>query len=282
MKIILESVLTPADASFKLAECSGRHFGAPYHQHAEIELTAILTGTGRMIVGDCFCSFRAGDFILQGKNLPHAYLAAPGTRASALYLQFAPDIFGDRFLDLPESRGMRLLLQRVGRGLLLSRRAGLVAAQRMQTMKTETGIARLAGLLEILDLAASDRRARPLAGPGYAAPQQPANTTLAAQILRIVDQHWQTGLSLTEAAARLHLHPQTLSRHCLRNFKRGWAELFIDRRLSEAARRLIESDEKILAVSLECGFNSLSHFNKLFLRFYGLTPRAYRQQFSHK
>lgn len=49
-------------------------------------------------------------------------------------------------------------------------------------------------------------------------------------------------------------------------------------RIEYAASQLVLSEADILAVALECGFQSLGHFYQEFQRQYGLTPRQYRLQ----
>jgi AraC family cel operon transcriptional repressor len=51
-------------------------------------------------------------------------------------------------------------------------------------------------------------------------------------------------------------------------------------RLEYAAARLQDPGSKIQNIALDCGFNSLSYFYRVFHRRYGLTPRHYRQQHS--
>ena len=48
-------------------------------------------------------------------------------------------------------------------------------------------------------------------------------------------------------------------------------------RLIRAAHLLCASDDDILAISLECGFENVSYFNRLFLREYHMTPSKFRQ-----
>lgn len=54
-------------------------------------------------------------------------------------------------------------------------------------------------------------------------------------------------------------------------------DYIIQKRISEAKLKLIETHKSILAVSEECGFNSLSNFNSLFKKFTGCTPSRYRK-----
>ncbi len=47
-------------------------------------------------------------------------------------------------------------------------------------------------------------------------------------------------------------------------------------RLNYAASRLLMSTDTVLDICLDCGFNSLSHFYKLFRSYYKLSPQKYR------
>ena len=55
-------------------------------------------------------------------------------------------------------------------------------------------------------------------------------------------------------------------------------DLVNDRRLVLAAKKLAQTDRKILDIALECGFGHLGHFYKEFTRRYYLTPSVYRRQ----
>ncbi|MCF7885227.1 MAG: AraC family transcriptional regulator [Candidatus Marinimicrobia bacterium] len=48
-------------------------------------------------------------------------------------------------------------------------------------------------------------------------------------------------------------------------------------RIKKAAQKLIETDKKILAISLQLGFQSLSYFYKMFKKYYGVSPGRYRK-----
>jgi AraC-like DNA-binding protein len=50
------------------------------------------------------------------------------------------------------------------------------------------------------------------------------------------------------------------------------------RRIEEAKRLLAETDRSITDICYACGFNSLTHFNRVFRRGTGGSPTDYRQQ----
>lgn len=278
MKVHFEKVTRPADRSFNVHAYAGRPFGAPYHLHPEIELTAITRGHGTLIIGDHYGRFSAGDVILHGACLPHSYRGDPGSGAATVFVQFDPDSFGDVFWTLPENAPVRRLFARAGRGLRLSSAVAADLIVRLEALRVApTGRpTRLAALLEILDLAARDNSAVPLASAGYASPKGAAGLATIDRILRAVDRGWRDDIRLPEVARQAGMHPQSLSRFCRRRLGRGFSDLVVARRLAEVARRLLETDDGIAEAAFACGFNNLSNFNRLFRRAYACSPRAYR------
>ncbi|MDF2669908.1 MAG: AraC family transcriptional regulator [Paenibacillus sp.] len=58
--------------------------------------------------------------------------------------------------------------------------------------------------------------------------------------------------------------------------------VFINKlRLQQASSMLMHSAKSVTDIAFECGFHSLSYFNKEFKRFWGVTPREQRRQAMH-
>jgi AraC family cel operon transcriptional repressor len=96
--------------------------------------------------------------------------------------------------------------------------------------------------------------------------------------LREQAERWD---SLARAPSRLHAacpcHPSHLCK-CFRRYYDETPTDFINRlRLRQAVRRLKHPEAKVAAIAAELGFDSLSHFHRLFKRQYGITPAACRR-----
>jgi len=64
---------------------------------------------------------------------------------------------------------------------------------------------------------------------------------------------------------------------CFRKYLDKTPTEFINElRIKQAAKQIVETDEKILAVAMELGFKSLSRFYSMFNKFYGISPAKYR------
>ena len=104
---------------------------------------------------------------------------------------------------------------------------------------------------------------------------------------------WLREVCRRTKAERLYLQgPQAMLRvagrsheHVCREFKRALGqtptEYVNSLRLGHAASALAGSDDKIHAVALDAGFESLSHFHHLFKKRYGMSPARYRASARH-
>lgn len=72
--------------------------------------------------------------------------------------------------------------------------------------------------------------------------------------------------------------------HFMKLFKEltgmSFTAYLVNYRLELSAKQLLETDQKIIDIAANCGFNNHSYFTRCFLKKYGLTPAKYRQTFS--
>ena len=58
------------------------------------------------------------------------------------------------------------------------------------------------------------------------------------------------------------------------------AEYLQQLRLERASTLLKETEASVISIAQECGFASVSYFNRIFKAAYGITPSEYRKQHS--
>lgn len=73
--------------------------------------------------------------------------------------------------------------------------------------------------------------------------------------------------------------------HFMKLFKEltgmSFTAYLVNYRLELSAKQLLETNQKIIDIAANCGFNNHSYFTRSFLKKYGLTPAKYRQTFSY-
>lgn len=98
-------------------------------------------------------------------------------------------------------------------------------------------------------------------------------------ILKYVEDHYKEHLTI-EDMAELTFYSKS---HFMKFFKShmgtGFIDYLNDYRLVMAERLLRSSDNSVLEIAVQSGFDNLSYFNRIFKRKYGTSPGKYRKQF---
>ena len=92
-----------------------------------------------------------------------------------------------------------------------------------------------------------------------------------------IDQHFREPLTLTQMAEIAGLSPTYLCRAFRTYAGKTLFSYRLERQIQAAMLRLRQTDDKVIQIATEVGFNDVSHFNRCFARLCGQSPRAYRQ-----
>lgn len=98
-----------------------------------------------------------------------------------------------------------------------------------------------------------------------------------AAALRFVAAHSHEGIHVADVARHAHLTVRTMERRFKAATGRTVSDEIARLRLERAKRLLVESKEPIKYLAFACGFSDAAYFHRVFLRFEGMTPRAYRE-----
>lgn len=98
---------------------------------------------------------------------------------------------------------------------------------------------------------------------------------LVLQILRYVEEHYRDG-SLAEIAELLHYDLAWLSREIKRRTGKNYTDLVQDKRMSQAAWLLKNTDKKVDDIAVAVGYENVSYFHRLFVQRYGQSPKKFR------
>ena len=97
-------------------------------------------------------------------------------------------------------------------------------------------------------------------------------------VLEYIHNNYQNPITIEEIAGIACYSPS----HFMKFFKEtmgcGFIQYLNDYRLTLAAKLLTTTDDSILDISVQTGFENLSYFNRLFKRKYNRTPTTYRMQ----
>lgn len=286
MKAYVQKVAHSQESSFVYRVKSDPRFARGWHFHPEYELTWIQASQGRRYVGDSVENYRPGDLVLLGPNLPHTWTSEP--RASeartelhrAIVIQFGQQFLGESFFNSPELRPVTRLLERSRLGLQITGKTKKQVSDLLLEMRKQERLQRLLHLLQILEiLAKSTRDLRPICSTPASTTTPQDHQARIDKVFSWLNEHYTGSVKQEEAAQLLGLTPAGFSRFFKRATGTTFAHYLGELRISHACNLLIDTDDSILTVSLNSGFNNLSNFNRRFLAMKEITPREYRSRY---
>ncbi|MEY5068652.1 MAG: hypothetical protein RLZ47_514 [Bacteroidota bacterium] len=263
--------------SFLCYELNVPDFDFYWHYHPEYELTCILQGRGKKLVGDSYENFKEGDLVLLGPNLPHTWISDKRRKENcrAIVIQFSP-AFVEQILQFQELAPLEKLFINSYKGLQLNQLRTNQCVTLMQEMIGASEVHKFSLLLKLFDLL-STMQSTSLASAKYRAMKGNDNQQRINQVFQYVEQEFRQGLSLKKAADSIHLSQSAFCKFFKRASGKTFSDYTNDIRIAHACQLLMETDMPIQEIALESGFESLTYFNRVFLKKKKLRPRAFRK-----
>lgn len=285
MKAILQKVPTFLDSSFAIQEFRSAFFNIPWHFHPEFELVLILKSEGKRFIGDNIKGFSAGDLVLIGSNLPHWYRndahyyeERDGLEAASIVIQFRQDFLGRDFLDAPEARVIRDLLQEAALGLEIQGATREKVTKMILELSLLNGMDRLLHFLSILNLLSRSQEYITLSHQGNVS----INAKDSERINRIYEfvmKNFKNPISIEEVSDLVNMCPATFCRYFKKRTRKTFTYFLNEIRIGHACKMLIEKDLSIAEICFASGYNNISYFNRQFKSIKKITPQEFKQEY---
>lgn len=279
MKAQLEDIRSEkGHSSFYAYRFQVPFFEFKWHYHPEYELTCIVKGNGNRIVGNSYEQFAEGDMVLLGSNLPHTWSnkQSDDTYSEAIVIQFSKE-FISPFLDLHESVLIKNMLESSSRGISFGPDESLRA--RMIELTESKGMDRILGLISLLDELSKRQTS-------FIAPNTFHNVVSKKSEMRInkvcnyIQNHFSDKLSIKKVADLIHLTESNFCKFFKKATGKTYSNYINEIRINEACRLLVQTEKTVSQISFECGFETLSYFNRVFMKIKQMTPSKYKESHS--
>lgn len=277
MKATLEDIsLVKGTSSFYAYRFEVPFFEFKWHYHPEFELTYILKGSGYRIVGNTYEYFSSGDLVLLGSNLPHTWSSKVDEMevSEAVVIQFSKE-FISSFLELNESVLIKSMLESSSRGLSFETNEELVT--KIMNLTETKGVESVLNLISILDVLSKKQTS-------FIAPNTFHNVVSKKSEMRInkvclyIQNNFCNKITLQEVASLIYLTESNFCKFFKKATGKTYSDYLNEIRINEACRLLVQTEKTISQLSYECGFETLSYFNRVFQIKKGITPSGYRKE----
>ncbi len=287
MKSAVQKSAIPASRVFVAKELKDKHFDPTWHAHNEYQLFLVLNGTGTRFIGNTVKSFTPGDLTFLAPGMPHLwrsdsiYFDRRNKHASqGLVIYFKKDFIAD-MLDKEEMQQISKLFTKAKRGIEYRDDTAVRLAAMMQQIVLLHGVESVIALFQMLSVMSVAKDYHLLHNADYQYKLKDAETQRINLVYNYAAQHFASGVLLKDVAALLNMTPTSFSRYFRMKTSKSFSEFIAELRIRHACKLLAGDDRKsIHQVSLACGFNTLSNFNRIFRQFMKTTPKDYRKVFS--
>ena len=281
LKPVLERIDPEFGSSFTVKRYDSSNFvHKPYwHCHPGYEIIYISSGKGKRYIGAHTAEYEGGDLIFLGPNMPHIGLAngARGVHVEVA-VQMEADFLGKDFFTRPEMGSIQQLFRRAQQGLSFFGETKETIGARLEEIPQKDYFARLIELLQILEYLSNSEEFKVLnSGAGIALEVNTQEVGRMQVVFDFVSRNFQRNIALEEIAQKVNMTIPAFCRFMKKNTNKTFTQLVNEFRVNRACELLAKEHYTISAVSFECGYNNLSHFNKQFRLITGSSPSDYRK-----
>ena len=278
----------PDSKVFIIKELNGPYFDPTFHFHPEYQLFLVLKGRGTRFVGDTMKPFKEGDLVLIGPNLPHVWRNDNSyfnnkdeNSTSGIVIYFQEAFLGNAIKSKDEMETVRYLFEKTNRGLEIIGDTKTHISSMMQDLLKLNGFKSLIHLLEIFNVLATSTETQAITNSAYVPTANKALTDRMNNVYEFVMKNFDKDVGLDEISELVNMTPTSFSRYFRTQVNKPFSTFLKEIRITHACKLLQEESLGINQIAYQCGFNTISNFNKQFKEVTGQNPSFYKKRF-HK
>lgn len=286
MKTALHKSTIPPAQIFVIRHLQEKHFDPVWHAHYEYQLFVVLEGTGTRFIGDSIKAFRPSELIFTGPHLPHLWRSDESyfdkkskLTTSGIVIYFNENFLGDHIMEKEEMVMLKKLFTKSMRGLEFYGQKKLQVVSMMQELPQLQGIESVIHLLRILEILSHTKEYHYISSKAYDNVFNENETDRLNQVYEYVLKNFRRKISLEELADLLCMTPTSFSRYFTTKNNKPFSKFVAEIRIKHACKLLTETEDSISQICYECGFNTLSNFNKQFKDIMLKKPTQYKEEF---
>ncbi|MFC7525740.1 AraC family transcriptional regulator [Parapedobacter sp. GCM10030251] len=283
---VIPKALIPENRSFVIRKQVEPYFDPTFHLHPEFQISYVMEGEGNRFVGDSIKPFKANDLVLIGPNLPHvwrshnAYFEKDSQLSTTVVVIYFHDYFlGETIHEREELESIRHLFQRSQCGIEITGDTQKKVGQLMLELLEMTGTDSIIQLLKILNTIALSDGCHLITDTHSKSYNTEAETDRMNKVYEFIMKNFHRKIHLEEVASIASMTCTSFSRYFKSRVNQSFSDFLKEIRIEYACKLLKEDKMNINRIGYECGFQSLTNFNKQFKMVTGKQPHQYRHEY---
>jgi AraC-like DNA-binding protein len=257
-----------------------------WHYHPEVELIYFKNGSGTQFIGDNISPFAAGDVMLVGSDLPHYWKfdeiffgADPKFHADVSVVHFNENFWGANFLQLPENKSLKLILERAKRGIKVIGEERESIGLLIEKIVDAEGTRKIIALIEVLVMLGECQESKELVSIGFHHNFLESEKDRIHNIYNYTISNFKNKITLEDISAIANISPNSFCKFFKSRSRKTYSQFLNEIRIGYACKLLIENQLTVKEISYESGFNNFASFHKFFRQVTRESPLGYRKKF---
>jgi AraC-like DNA-binding protein len=277
MKTELEEISHPSDSSLCLMVNPNLSDFFFWHFHPEYELVFIDGASGTRHVGEHISRFEGSDLVLIGSYIPHLnFDYGVKTPYEKIVVHIRPEFLQGAHSSTPELQAIHELFQLSRQGIAFGERAKAALGKRIKQLPNHAGFDLFLELLSILK-ALMDSPDKFLLHDSPVKNQfTQKDQERLRRVFELIDRNYQRKLEVREAAQLTFLSEAAFCRYFKKMTRLTFTE-FVNHYRIDKAKKLLLQDRNVSEACFDCGFESLSYFNRTFKKITGQNPLSFKK-----
>lgn len=286
MRPAIHKSAIPDSQIFVVRDLKEKHFDPVWHAHSEYQLFVVLQGTGTRFIGDSIRSFKPGELILTGPHLPHLWRSDEkyftknkALNAKGIVVYLDEHFLGPDMMSKVELQRLKQLFDKSMRGLEFYGPHKLQVIELLKELLQLDGLRSLLQLLRILDILSTTKEYHYISSRHYSGDIKEHEKDRLNKVYEYIIKNYRSKIPLEKMADMLHMTPTSFSRYFSMKNNKTYSRFITEIRVKHACELLTETDMSVAEICYDCGFNTLSNFNKQFKDIMGKKPTDYKREF---
>ncbi|MFX0556255.1 helix-turn-helix domain-containing protein [Maribacter sp. CXY002] len=279
MKVQLESISPKSKSPFRLLHNPKLNHLFYWHFHPELELVYIEGASAKRHVGEHISEFVDNDLVLIGSNIPHLNFdhgVKTSYRKEVLHMKPS---FKDMITDgLPELKQIERLLELAKYGIAFYGDTKIEIGVLMKKLHQLQPFEFFMQVMTILKKLSASAEFVLLHKKPYINRYSDKEQKRIRKIYALIDERYQGKIALEEVAIICNLTKPAFCRYFKKATGSTFTSFLNQYRISQA-KRLLLLGKNVSETCFECGFESLSYFNRSFKKITGENPSMFKKSY---
>ncbi|WGK94140.1 AraC family transcriptional regulator [Flavobacterium keumense] len=279
MKIVLEDIKRLAGSSFRILVNPKLNNFYYWHFHPEFELTFIEAPQGTRRVGNHVGQFEGSDLVFIGSNIPHLNFDY-GIRAEyekVVVLQINADFFKNDFASTPELAAIQQLFENAKKVICFHGNTKSTIGKQLKTIHLLPHFEQFIAVLSLFQTLATSEEMTFLHEHPFENFYNNKEQSRLKVVYTFIEKNFQRTITIEEMAQLTHLSKAAFCRYFKKMTRLTFIE-FLNQYRIEQAKRLLKGDKNVTETCYECGFESVSYFNRIFKKVVGENPLEFKKK----